>query len=299
MTNSNREYFSNIAFFDSGQGGLTIWENVVKKIPTLNTCYLGDNARCPYGNKSEEIITKYTQEATNFLISENAKMIIIACGTASSVAANIVKKKHSIPIIGIVEIFCEYISTILQNKNLTVAIIATRFTIKSDRFVHELNKYNIKKIWTKACPLFVPLVEEGISIGNLADAACELYLWDIPSDTQIIMLACTHYPRLSLAIAKTVSKKLNRSVILKTHNGDWTLALIENQLRNPVYLVDASISVIDQIEKFIYQDDELLASVSHKKRKTYCTDSPSQFTSVAKYFSKLPLGNIEMVNVER
>lgn len=77
----------NIAFFDSSQGGLTVWENVLKRFPTLNTQYLGDNARCPYGNKSEETITRYASEAALFLANRNASLLIVACGTASSVAA--------------------------------------------------------------------------------------------------------------------------------------------------------------------------------------------------------------------
>ena len=124
-----------IAFFDSGQGGLTVWESVVLKHPKLNTIYLGDNARYPYGNKSAETVTRYASEAIMFLTAQSAEMIVVACGTASSVAVQKLQKIFRVPVIGIVEGFCAEAAR-LNPRN--IAVLGTRFTVASQRFVHVL-----------------------------------------------------------------------------------------------------------------------------------------------------------------
>ncbi len=287
----------NIAFFDSGQGGLTVWENVLKKFPRLNTQYLGDNARCPYGNKSAETISRYAAEAAFFLASRNASLLVVACGTVSSVAVRNLQSIYKLPIVGIVEGFCATVAQLLQDKSRPVAVIATRFTIKSQRFKEELSMHGINNVWDKACPLFVPLVEEGIATGNMVESACDMYLWDIPEDVKIVMLACTHYPRIALSLAESLERRTGRSVVFKTVDGDWLFKLGKKDREDPIYLVDASNSIVTYVENFLIQHDASGELKNGGEQHILCTDSPSQFGKVARFFTNTPLHNVELVNI--
>ncbi len=295
---NRKTFLPNIAFFDSGQGGLTVWENVLKRFPQLSTQYMGDNARCPYGNKSGETISRYAAEAAFFLASRNASLIVVACGTVSSVAVNHLQKIYKVPIIGIVEGFCSHVAHTLENqKERTVAVLATRFTIKSQRILEELNKHHINSVWQKACPLFVPLVEEGIASGPLVDSACDMYLWDIPSDVKIVMLACTHYPRIVLPIAESLERRTGRSVILKTLEGDWLLKLGSKSREDPIFLMESSVSIVRDVEDYLHKHDTENILRSGSQQHILCTDSPSQFGEVARIFTKETLNNVELVKI--
>lgn len=287
----------NIAFFDSSQGGLTVWENVLKRFPALNTQYLGDNARCPYGNKSQETITRYASEATLYLASRNALLLVIACGTASSVAAKELQQLFKLPIIGIVEGFCQFAASLLEEKNRTVAVLGTKFTVRSGRFDEELKKNGVAQVWARACPLFVPLVEEGISRGPMVDAACDMYLWDIPADTKVVMLACTHYPRLTLPIAESIERRLGKTVIYKSIDGDWVLKLGSKEPNDPIFLIESSLPIVNYVDKFITQNcyEDLLY---HNEKRILCTDSPEQFESIARFFTSIVLPKVEAVEIQ-
>ena len=287
----------NIAFFDSSQGGLTVWENVLKRFPNLNTQYLGDNARCPYGNKSQETITRYASEATLYLASRNAILLIIACGTASSVAAKELQNLFKLPIIGIVEGFCKFVASLLQDKTRTVAVLGTKFTVRSNRFNQELEANGVEKVWARACPLFVPLVEEGISQGPMVDAACDMYLWDIPEDTKVVMLACTHYPRLTLPIAESLERRLGKTVIYKSIDGDWVLKLGSKKQNDPIYLVESSLPIVNFVEQFIVSN-QYENILNHGEKQVLCTDSPEQFESIARFFTSIPLPKVEAVEIQ-
>jgi glutamate racemase len=287
----------NVAFFDSGQGGLTVWENVIKKFPNLNTQYLGDNARCPYGNKGDEVIQRYAKEAISFLSERNAGLLVVACGTVSSVAVRKLQSKYSFPVIGIVDGFCRYVSEIVKPLSRPVAVLATRYTIKSKRFVEELGFYGMTHVWDRACPLFVPLVEEGISAGPLVDDACDMYLWDIPRDVKVVMLACTHYPRIALPIADCLKRLTGRSVVMKRVEGDWLLALGDKDREDPIYLVDASTAIVNEVYQFLKKADPHGTHYFGKERMILCTDSPKQFQKAARFFTTQPVENVEKVNL--
>lgn len=295
MSNSS-SILPNIAFFDSGQGGLTIWETVVKRFPHLHTQYLGDNARLPYGNKGEDIITRYASEAALFLGRRNAQLMIIACGTASCVAARRLQHIFKFPVVGIVEGFCKFVSDMLSDKSQTVAVLATRFTIGSKRVVEELNAYGIQNVWARACPLFVPLVEEGVVTGTIADATCDMYLSDIPKDVRIVMLSCTHYPRLVHAIAHSIARHTQRTIIYKTVDGDWTLNQNFKENGDPIYLMDPSISIVQLVDTFLQEHPEQNLNTTGEHH-ILCTDSPKQFERAAKIFTNLELKSVEAVDL--
>lgn len=271
-----------IAFFDSGQGGLTVWESVVSKHPQLNTIYLGDNARYPYGNKGADTVTRYASEAILFLAAQQAELIVVACGTASSVAVARLKQVFRLPVIGIVEGFCAEASALCL-KDRRVAVLGTRFTVASGRFESELKKCGVDLVWQKACPLFVPLVEEGIAEGEMTRAACNLYLNDLPDDVDVVMLACTHFPRFAKAIAESLGSRLNRSVVFKSADGETKLfETATNQ--NPLILLDSSSSIVSAVDAFLSNhpaNDEFMG----ERCEIYCTDAPARFAQVAQVFA--------------
>lgn len=285
----------NVAFFDSGQGGLTVWEAVVRRLPQLNTIYLGDNSRYPYGNKSSQTVTRFTSEAVFFLAAQEAGLIIIACGTASSVATDAVKRIFRVPVIGIVESFCADAVELSKGQG-TIAVLGTRYTVSSGRFARELTALGAKSIWQRACPLFVPLVEEGIEPGPIADATSDMYLHDIPEDVSVVMLACTHFPRVSRSIAVTLERRLRRPVVLLSANGQWLLTGSVDQSIPPIYLLDSSHSLVNVVQDFVDKQpnkQEYLQGL----RRVLCTDAPERFTEVGRIFSSVPLPPVELVQL--
>jgi glutamate racemase len=283
-----------IAFFDSGQGGLTVWESVVLKHPKLNTIYLGDNARYPYGNKSAETVTRYASEAIMFLTAQSAEMIVVACGTASSVAVQKLQKIFRVPVIGIVEGFCAEAAR-LNPRN--IAVLGTRFTVASQRFVHVLAEHGVERVWQRACPLFVSLVEEGITAGNIADAACRLYLADFPDDVDVVMLACTHFPRFAACIAKTLGEMKNRAVVFQSIQGEQILYQpAAGSTEPPIRLLDTSTSIANSVGDFIrtQPNKEIF---SGGLCDLYCTDAPARFAAVASLFTTTSLPEPQLASL--
>lgn len=283
-----------IAFFDSGQGGLTVWESVVGKHPRLNTIYLGDNARYPYGNKGADTVTRYASEAILFLAAQQAELIIVACGTASSVAVARLKQVFRLPVIGIVEGFCAEASSLCLRER-RVAVLGTRFTVASGRFESELKKCGVDLVWQKACPLFVPLVEEGISDGDIASAACQLYLSDMPADVDVVMLACTHFPRFAQTIATTLGTRFNRSVIFKSAEGEQTLHATEHKTQ-PLILLDSSSSIVESVNTFLAAHsagEEFMGA----QTDIFCTDAPARFAQVAQVFVRKELPSPRQISL--
>ncbi len=188
-----------IGVFDSGLGGLTVVSELRKLLPNEDIIYLGDTARVPYGNKSKENIIKFSSENSKFLLSKNVKLILVACNTASALAMNeLTEQFPNIPIIGVLKTGVE---SALKNNPNSIVVIGTHGTIKSDVYKKEILKQQNVSVRSIPCPLFVPIIEEGIVDGIIAEEIIELYLQDIknkPSD--VLILGCTHYPMLEKAI---------------------------------------------------------------------------------------------------
>jgi glutamate racemase len=198
-----------IGIFDSGIGGLTVLKSLIKFFPNENFVYLGDTARVPYGTKSAETVIRYSKENTDFLISQGVKAIVVACNTASAVALDELKKTYELPILGVVEPSVK--EAYKKSKAKKIGIIGTKRTISSRAYENALLTIsnNIKTVSTY-CPLFVPLVEEGLFTGKIVDEAVRLYLKNIKkSKIDTLILGCTHYPLLKSAISKFVGKKNN------------------------------------------------------------------------------------------
>ncbi len=184
-----------IGIFDSGLGGLTVVSALKKSLPNEQIIYLGDTARVPYGDKSPESILRFAVEDCAFLESKGVKMIIAACNTVSAVALPELAEKSNVPVLGVIE--CGVDSCLAENPR-SAAVIGTRATINSDSYrkmIHARNPQVI--VQSIACPLFVPLAEEGLYEHQIARTAVDLYLSGLKnSPPDVILLGCTHYPLL-------------------------------------------------------------------------------------------------------
>lgn len=191
-----------IGIFDSGLGGLTNVKELHKIMPAENIVYFGDTARVPYGTRSNDIILKYTRQDLRFLQSFPLKAIIVACGTVSSVALDIVKNEVKVPISGVVEPTAKKAVNI--TKNGKIGIIGTEGTIKSNSYKNKILKLNPDaEIFEQACPLFVPLVENGYLKSDATKIIVADYLEHIrKAGVDTLILGCTHYPLLSEVIAE-------------------------------------------------------------------------------------------------
>ena len=192
-----------IGIFDSGVGGLTVMRNIAKSLPEESIIYLGDTARVPYGTKSPKTIIRYAAACTNILLERGIKLLVVACNTASAYALESLQDKLDIPVIGVIEPGAQSAANHSQNGN--IGIIGTLGTIDSgayDRAI--LARRPDAQLFTQACPLFVPLAEEGWTTGKIPGAIASTYLKDLlKNDIDTLVLGCTHYPLLKDVISKT------------------------------------------------------------------------------------------------
>jgi len=188
-----------IGMFDSGVGGITVLKEFLKILPENEYIYFGDTKRVPYGGKSAENIKLFSIEIIDFLIKQNVDIIIAACNTVSAVCLNEIKNNYDIKIIGVIEPTVDYI---LKTDYKNIGIIGTKATVQSKVYTKILEKNNIKT-YNKACPLFVPVIEENIQKDIIVDSIIDFYLSDFLNiDLDAIVLACTHYPIIETKIKK-------------------------------------------------------------------------------------------------
>lgn len=197
-----------IGVFDSGVGGLTVAREIMKQLPYEDIVYFGDTARVPYGNKSAETVIRYSSQIVNFLITKNVKAIVIACNTASSYAIEAVSSQTDIPIIGVIH--AGALAAIKATHNSKIGVIGTTGTISSDIYKKTIKSMSPDMdVIQKACPLFVPLVEEGFADDTITDEIAERYLRELKdSDIDTLVLGCTHYPLIYDTISRTMGDKV-------------------------------------------------------------------------------------------
>lgn len=189
-----------IALFDSGLGGLTVLMELRRLLPSENYLYLGDTGRTPYGPKTVSTIKRYARESETFLLKYNPKLLIVACNTVSSVALDDIKREASCPVIGTIDSACR--AALAATKTGNVGVIGTAATIRSGAYERALRAMNPSiKVKSASCPLFVPLVEEGLFVGSIVEESIKHYLKDFRDNgVDALILGCTHYPLLSSAI---------------------------------------------------------------------------------------------------
>ena len=197
-----------IGVFDSGVGGLTVVKQIMKVLPHENIVYFGDTARVPYGTKSKEAVTKYSKQNVRFLRSKDVKAIIVACNTASSNSLDALRETFDIPLFGVVVPGVE--EALRSTKNKRVGVIGTAGTVRSGAYERMLRERDAEiRIFSKACPLFVPLAEEGWTDNEVAHQAAKRYLTELVElGIDSLVLGCTHYPLLKRCIGTTVGEEI-------------------------------------------------------------------------------------------
>lgn len=197
-----------IGIFDSGVGGMTVAQAVEQLLPDYPLLYLGDIARTPYGTKSARTIIDYSVENTRFLVQNGAKVIVIACNSASSVATERLRREFNIPIIEVITPAIK--EALAKSRTGRIGIIGTRATIRSGVYEDKIRQQSPDyKVFSKACPLLVPLVEEGWTGKRETKMILRRYLHDLKNQQiDTLILGCTHYPLLKPLIQARIGRKV-------------------------------------------------------------------------------------------
>ena len=193
-----------IGVFDSGVGGLTVLHEIVKALPAEEEIYFGDTGRYPYGTKSAETITRFSLENVEFLADRGIKLLVVACNSASAVALDAIRARFPIPVIGVIQPGAR--AAVARTRSGRVGVIGTEATIGSGAYSTALRALRPSlEIYVRACPLFVPLAEEGWTDGPIARQVAETYLASLArSGIDTLILGCTHYPLLKPLIAEVM-----------------------------------------------------------------------------------------------
>ncbi len=185
-----------IGVFDSGIGGLTVLKELIALLPGEDFIYLGDTARLPYGTKSNEVIVRYSRENTEFLLAKGIKLLVVACNTSSAVALGEIASHTMVPVIGVIEPGAR--AAVKASRTGKIGVIGTEATIASGAYTRAIQSLRPRaEIYTRACPLLVPLVEEGWTDNEIAEQTVAHYLESLKaSGIDTLLLGCTHYPLL-------------------------------------------------------------------------------------------------------
>lgn len=287
---------SPIGIFDSGIGGLTVVKEIIKILPNENIIYLGDTARVPYGTKSKETIIRYSIENTNFLLRLNIKLLVVACNTSSSYAIPVLKKILKPKNIPIIEVISPGVKkTIQTTKTYRIGVIGTSATVKSNSYKKAILKYsdNNTEVFQVACPLFVPLIEEGwidqvykqnvslslhdefrrINHQNILKNVVSEYLLPLKQkNIDVLILGCTHYP---------VIKKFIQEVIGEN-----------------VTIIDSAEETAKVVNEILTKHNLLSQKKTNGKIKFYVTDDPEKFKMIGSILIGKETLNVKKVNIE-
>ncbi len=247
-----------IGIFDSGIGGLTVFKEIVKVLPGENIIYLGDTARVPYGIRSPETVTRYSFENTQFLLSQEIKLLVVACNTASAISLGAVKKEYPLPVIGVLEPGAR--AAVTATRARKIGIIGTEATIGSGAYEKEILRLAPDiKAFSLACPLFVALAEEGWTDNEVAELVAEKYLSPFRNTgIDTLVLGCTHYPLLKPVISRVVGREIT---------------LIDSA-------TETAKEVVDVLEKLKWREN----GNGEGQRKFYVTDAPARFEKIGQRF---------------
>lgn len=254
-----------IGMFDSGVGGMTVFKEVKEALPNEDIIYIGDTASFPYGSKSKETIIELTKKRIENLIEKDVKLIIIACGTATSQALKEVKKMFNIPIIGIIEPTVKYIK---EKEIKRVGVIATVGTIRSNGWEKELTKEIPDcKVKNKACALLAPMAEEGWIKNKIAELTIHEYIQGM-DQIDALILGCTHYPLFKPLIQKEIDKQIEvintgEMVAKEVKQYIQNSQLENNTKKRPnyeIYLTDTECNFIEVAKKLI-REEEIIKNI--------------------------------------
>lgn len=261
-----------IGIFDSGIGGLTVQRAIAGLMPNEDTIYLGDTAHVPYGTKSSETVTRYSLGIAGFLEGHGVKLIVVACNTASAYAIDELRRNFDVPIIGVIEPGAA--AAIKATKSGRIGVIGTEGTIRSGAYFDAIKALNDRvAVYLKACPLFVPLAEEGFVSNVLAHLTAAEYLNSMRSEgVDTLVLGCTHYPLLKGVISSVMGPD-----VTLIDSGEATAVVVEQELAARKLLRGA------------------------RKRggthRFFVTDSPDRFMRVGNGFLGSVIRKVELVDI--
>jgi glutamate racemase len=247
-----------IGVFDSGIGGLTVVRALMDRLPYENITYFGDTARVPYGSKSAEVVREYAFEDTRFLLKHGVKLIVVACNTVSAVAIDDLRSHFSVPIIGMIQPGAA--AAAAATKSGRVGVIGTLATIASESYQKELKMLDKRfDVLSRACPLFVPLAEEGWIDHPVSQMIATEYLSEIKQHhVDTLILGCTHYP------------------ILKS--------VIQKAMGNDVRLIDSGAAAAEEVEALLRTQQLLNPSIQQPNHEFFVSDVPQKFRQLGSIF---------------
>lgn len=231
-----------IGIFDSGIGGLTVFSAIRQVLPNEPLIYLGDTARVPYGTKSAETVIKYSIQNAHFLVQRGIKALVVACNTSSAYSLPFLCKEVDIPVIGV--IYPGVKAALAASKSKHIGVIGTPATVNSNAYAHLLKEMDSKTmVISQACPLFVPLVEEGWLEGEVTEAVAKIYLESFRNERiDTLILGCTHYPLLKHVIQKVVGGD-----VLLIDSAEAAAETVKNELSQRHLLIDSKNKAVHQI----------------------------------------------------
>ena len=260
-----------IGVFDSGVGGLTVLRTLIERLPHEHTVYLGDTARVPYGTRSGEVVTRYALLSARHLVSHGIKALVVACNTVSAHSLPALQAALPIPVIGVIEPGAQ--TAAARTRGGTIAVLGTPSTIASGAYQAALGRLApLARVVSRACPLFVPLAEEGWTEGEVPRLVAERYLADLRrSGVDTAVLGCTHYPLL----ARTIAEVLGREVAI----------------------VDSAEATAAALSALLQARGLLRPPGGAVRHRTLCTDVPERFRTVAERFLGRPVESVELVDL--
>jgi glutamate racemase len=262
-----------IGIFDSGLGGLTVAKEIFRLLPNEDVIYFGDTGRYPYGPRSKDIIIEFSQQNTRFMLEQGVKMIVVACNTASALALPVIEDQFDIDMLGVTKPGA--LSAVKATRNGKVGIIGTTGTVSSDVYAKEIGALDTKiKVFSLACPLFVPLVEEGYLDKPASKLIAEDYLAPFRTNgVDTLVLGCTHYPLLKSVIHEVLGDK--------------------------VVLIDSAEETAQVVYQHLLSGNLMREKTADVLHKFYVSDLPDRFHQVARHFLGDKITNVIRIDITK
>lgn len=273
-----------IGVFDSGVGGLTVLRALAERLPA-HYLYFGDTARLPYGTKSAETVARYAIGAARFLESQKIDLLVIACNTASALALPQIKDAATVPVVGVVEPGAAMASQVSQSRRAVV--IATEATVSSHAYKDALQRHGVEA-FEKACPLFVPLVEEGWTEHSVTEQVAKIYLDEALAGgdgADVLVLACTHYPLIAPLLRRAAPERMTI-----VDSAESTASVVKKMLDE----WDGTHPILSQTQE---QDGAPTDKSDHRSFQFFVTDSVEKFKKLATRFLGRQVDRVEHVDL--
>ena len=258
-----------LGVFDSGIGGLTVVRSLTKHLPHENIVYFGDTARVPYGPKSPQVVREYAAQDTDVLVEKGVKLIVVACNTVSAVALDVVQKRAKVPVVGVIQPGAE--AAVKATKRKRIGVIGTVGTVSSRAYEEAIRRIDPDvQVFSRACPLFVPLAEEGWTDHKATELIAKEYLFPLTLEKiDTLVLGCTHYPLLT--------------------------EVIDRVLHGSVTLIDSGEAAAHVVQRVLADTHLTNESTMKPNLQFNVSDIPQKFSEVGERFLGRALGRVNRV----